>query len=457
MRDTILIAEDKVSMVELLRQTLEGEGFSVLSARDGEEAVNLIADTALSLILTDIRMPVRDGFEVLAAAREADPATPVIVMTAHGSIETAVEAMKQGAFDFIAKPFEMDHLLLVVRRALDNRRLKVENRALREATAETWGPARILGTSAAIKDVLDKAARVAPAKTTVLLLGESGTGKELFARAIHELSPRAEAPFIAINCAAIPRELLESELFGHERGAFTGADARRPGKFELADRGTIFLDEIGEMDLSLQAKLLRVLQGSEVEHVGGRHPIPIDVRVIAASNRDLAQGVKDRTFRDDLFYRLSVFPIELPPLRQRTQDIPLLVEHFIARFSSDLKTSPKIVSETAMELLTSYPWKGNVRELENAVERALILCDGDVLEPEHFALVPSEPSDEFLREFAQGGTLEEVARRAVRLVETERIRQVLRECGGNKTRVAEALRVSYKTLLTKIKEYNISL
>jgi len=304
-------------------------------------------------------------------------------------------------------------------------------------------------------EVAQKVQKVAQGKTTVLLLGESGTGKELFARAVHNLSPRGEYPFVPINCAAIPRELLESELFGHEKGAFTGAEAKKIGKFELADKGTIFLDEIAEMDLSLQTKLLRVIQEGEIERVGGLKSVMIDVRIVAASNRNIEKAVEDGIFREDLFYRLNVFPVVIPPLRDRTDDIPLLSEYFINKYCAELKTSQKKISKEGSDMLMSYPWKGNVRELENCIERAIILCDGDTIFPDHMALNQRLSLEYSLKSLPTEGPLEYTAKEATRIAETQRIVRALKETRGNKSRASELLQVSYKTLLTKIKEYGI--
>jgi transcriptional regulator with GAF, ATPase, and Fis domain len=343
---------------------------------------------------------------------------------------------------------------MLIRRALENQRLLTENILLREEFSSRLGLPTIIGKSEKIVNVARDLQKAAPTKTTILILGESGTGKELFARAIHHFSGRGEYPFVPINCAAIPEELLESELFGHEKGAFTGAHARKLGKFELAHKGTVFLDEIGELDPGLQAKLLRALQEEEIERVGGTKAVKIDVRVIAASNKDLEREVAEKRFREDLYYRLSVFPIRVPPLRERPEDIPLIAEYFVRKYSADLKAGRKELSGGALRLLSEYEWKGNVRELENAIERAIILCDGNTINPEHISISPLHGSPS-LREVSMEGALEEVARRAVRIVEAERIRQALKEAGGNKTRTAEMLKVSYKTLLTKIKDYGI--
>ncbi len=450
----ILIVEDKLSMAEMLKATLTAEGYNCSIAITAEEGIGKISSEAPDLVLTDLKLPDKDGLEILRAARSEAPDIPVIIMTAFGTIEIAVEAIKEGAFDFITKPFDMDHLLVIIKRALETRRLYRENLLLKEEIVTRKGLPTIVGSSEKIREVIEKVRKVASTKTTVLLQGESGTGKELFARTIHQLSPRAEALFIPINCAAIPRELLESELFGHEKGAFTGATTRKPGKFELANHGTIFLDEIADLEPSLQAKLLRVLQDQVIERVGGTKPLQVDVRIIAATNRDLAQAVKKGEFREDLFYRLNVFPIHIPPLRERKEDIPLLAEFFIERFAKEMKTKKKRLSKEALNILMQYNWKGNVRELENTIERAMILSDGDTIEPEHISLVAVEspcPGENL----PMDGPLEETTKAAIRMAESERIRKALIETRWNKTRAAEILQVSYKTLLTKIKEYRI--
>ena len=451
----ILIVEDKESMAQMLRETLEEEGYSTVIARDGLEGIRLLRETRFDLVLTDLKLPKKDGIEVLKTSKTENPLIPVIVMTAFGTVETAVAAMKQGSFDFITKPFDTDHLLLLMNRALETQRVLTENILLKDEISSRFGIPKIVGKSACIQEVALKVQKVAPAKTTVLLLGESGTGKELFARAIHNLSERRDYPFVPINCAAIPRELLESELFGHEKGAFTGAEAKKLGKFELADKGTVFLDEIAEMDLSLQAKLLRVLQEGEIERVGGVKSVRIDVRIIAASNRDLEKAAAEKLFREDLFYRLNVFPVIIPPLRERKDDIPLLVEYFIDKYCSELKTGKKTITPDALELLINYPWKGNVRELENCIERAIILCEGDMLTGDNIVLNRQMLLESSLRNLPMDGPLEDSVREAVRITETQRIVRALKETKGNKSRASELLKVSYKTLLTKIKDYGI--
>jgi len=452
---TILLVEDKESMARMLKETLESEGYRVVVAGDGQEGIKQLRENHFDLVLSDLKLPKKDGMEILKTTKAESPLTPVIVMTAFGTIETAVTAMKKGAFDFITKPFDTDHLLLLIRRALEAQRMHTENILLKDELASRYGMPKIIGKSRGISEVAQNVQKVAPAKTTVMLLGESGTGKELFARAIHNLSPRSPYPFVPINCAAIPRELLETELFGHERGSFTGADAKKLGKFELADKGTIFLDEIAEMDLSLQAKILRVIQEGEIERVGGVKSIKIDVRIVAASNKDIEKAVEEKMFREDLFYRLNVFPIVIPPLRERKDDIPLLVEYFISKYCIELKTGHKSISRDALDLLLNYPWKGNVRELENCIERAIILCDNDVISADHISLNQQVSVESSLRTLPMGGTLEDVAKEATRIVETQRIIRALKETRGNKSRAAEILQVSYKTLLTKIKEYGV--
>jgi DNA-binding NtrC family response regulator len=453
--ETILVVEDKESMAAMLKETLAAEGYTVIAARDAEKGIKYLKDGKIDLVLTDLKLPVKSGIDVLRASKEENHLTPVIVMTAFGSVEAAVAAMKEGAFDFITKPFDTDHLVILIKRALENQRLVTENILLKEEVSARFGLPKIIGKSRKITDVAQIVQKVAPTKTTVLILGESGTGKELFARAIHHLSSRAHYPFVPINCAAIPKTLLESELFGHEKGSFTGAEYRKLGKFELANRGTIFLDEIGDMDLSVQAKLLRAIEEGEIERVGAVTSITLDVRIVAASNKDLEKAVEEKKFREDLFYRLNVFPVKVPPLRERKEDIPLLVEFFINKYCTEMKKPLKSLSKEALDMLMGYYWKGNVRELENAIERAVILCDGDKITREHFVLSTEIPSGDAVAVSSTNVSLESVAKEALRIAETKRIISALHETRGNKSRAAEILQVSYKTLLTKIKEYSI--
>jgi DNA-binding NtrC family response regulator len=453
----ILLVEDKDSLRRVLRLTLEQAGYSVTEAEDARAGAQAITSVPHRIVLTDLRMPHGSGLDVLKAARAADPDVPVIVMTAFGSIDEAVQAMKDGAHDFLQKPVDSNHLLLLVERALEQARLRTENILLREEWSRRYGFPRIIGESEAIKRAVSETQRVAQTGATVLLLGESGTGKELFARAVHHLSPRRAGAFVAINCAAIPETLIENELFGHERGAFTGAGERRHGKFELASGGTVFLDEIGELPLGVQGKLLRVIEEKMVDRIGGRAPVPVDVRVVAATNRDLHAAVDAGEFRRDLFFRLAVFPIEIPPLRERGDDVLLLAEHFAAQLGKELRGRSATLSEASLALLKAHDWPGNVRELENSIERACILSDTATLEPDdlgiHTGALTTEP--EALAELDMEGTLAEVSERAQRFIESRKIRAALLAHGGNKTRAAETLGVSYKTLLTKIKDYDL--
>jgi len=455
MVDTVLVIEDKESMLEMLKQTLETEGYRVIPAKDGAEGIRKLSDERIGLVLTDLKLPKKDGFEVLKAVQADNPLLPVIVMTAFGTIETAVKAVKQGAYDFLTKPFDTEHLLVLIKRALDASRMTTENILLREEFAEKYGFPKMIGKSGQMLEIMAKIQKVAPTNATVLIHGESGTGKELFARAIHSLSNRKDAPFIAINSAAIPRELLESELFGYERGAFTGADARKLGKLELADNGTVFLDEIGDMDLALQAKMLRVLQEQVIERVGGGKPIKIDVRVVAATNKDIGKAVEAKLFREDLFYRLNVFPITIPPLRERRDDIPALAQNFLNKYSAEVRKGPLTISDEAMDILMKSPWKGNVRELENVIERAVIYADGGIVRPQDLGISESSILDALAEHVPMDGPLHDIAAAATRIAESRRIRQVLKQTGGNKSRAAEVLQVSYKTLLTKIKDYQL--
>ena len=449
MKKTILIIEDRASMAGMLKEAIEAGGFRVVTAKDGTEGMSLLKEERFDLVLTDLKLPGRDGIGILGAVKEESPLTPVIIMTAYGTVETAVSAMKEGAYDFITKPFDIDHLLILIGRALENRRLITENLLLREEFSSRLRLPTIIGRSEGIKEVARNIRKVAPTKTTVLILGESGTGKELFARAVHHLSPRKDFPFVPINCAAIPHGLLESELFGYEKGAFTGAGQRKLGKFELAEKGTVFLDEVGELDPSLQVKLLRALQECEIERIGGAKAIKTDIRVVAASNKDLGNAVAEKKFREDLYYRLNVFPIRIPPLRERKDDIPLLAEYFLKKYLAELKAGEKRFSPETSAMLANNGWRGNVRELENAIERAIILCEGRTILPEHVSPGPQTDTA------AEAGGLADVSRGAVRAAETERIKTALRDAGGNKTKAAGMLKVSYKTLLTKIKEYGI--
>lgn len=437
----------------MLKRSFAAAGYSVETAhnvKDAQKAFN--SPVELDAVVTDLKLPDGDGLQILAAARERSPLLPVVVMTAHGTIENAVSAVKQGAYDFIAKPFDPDHLILIVARALSESGSRRENIVLKKEFSRYLRMPELVGESPQWLGVIESARKVAPLKTTALILGESGTGKELIARAIHFFSPRAEQPFVAVNCAAIPKDLIENELFGHEKGAFTGATEIKQGRFELADKGTIFLDEIGDMDLPLQAKLLRVLQESEFERVGGTRTLKVDVRIVAASNKNLERAVADGSFREDLFYRLNVFPISIPPLRERRADILPLARFFLEGFCRDMNRQRLSISEDAVRTLERYVWKGNVRELRNVIERAVIMADGTVVETGHLALCDPEVTPSGV---PASGSLLAIGEAAARAAEKSMIEKVLQETGGNKSRAAEMLGVSYKTLLTKIKEFGV--
>ncbi|CAN5695710.1 sigma-54 dependent transcriptional regulator [soil metagenome] len=444
----------------MLRHALESEGHEVVEACDQVAAERALQEQQPVLVLSDLRLPEGDGLGVLRATKEIDQEIPVIVMTAYGSIEDAVRAMKEGALDFLAKPVDPDHLLLLVRRALEQRRIVNENLLLKEELAVRRGAPQLVGEDPSLRKVFASLQRAAATDTTVLIEGESGTGKELFARSLHALSERATMPFVAINCAAIPETLLETELFGHEKGAFTGAVGRKPGKFEMAHRGTLFLDEIGDLPLSLQAKILRALEERRFERVGGTAPVQVDVRLVAATNRGLRAQVAARRFREDLFFRLSVFPIVVPPLRDRKDDVARLAHYFVDRFCRDMKKRLLALSPEAIVALREYPWPGNVRELQNCIERAVILADGDTLQPRHLNLssvqqpLEIEPPDPWAA-FDFDGTLTDVTRRAAAEVERRKIEQVLRGSDQNRGRAAEMLGITYKSLSAKMKEYRL--
>ncbi|NDQ56249.1 MAG: sigma-54-dependent Fis family transcriptional regulator [Acidipila sp.] len=457
MKEPLLLVEDKAELRAVLSKALKLAGWNVDEAPDGTTALDKLRRMRYLLVLTDLKLPGCSGLDVLRGVKEADPTIPVILMTAFGSVEEAVTAMKEGAFDFIQKPVDLDHLRLLVERAARQQELLRENLVLREDYAARYGFPRIVGEHPSILEIGQQVQRVAAAETTVLLLGESGTGKELFARAIHHLSKRRDQPFVALNCAAIPEGLVENELFGHEKGAYTGAGARKAGKMELAHRGTLFLDEIGELPLLTQSKLLRVIEERQFERVGGTQAIEVDSRIVCATNRDLHAAVAGKTFREDLYFRISAVPITIPPLRERGADVQLLAEHFLEKFRRELAKPGLRLTEDAKERLAAYPWPGNIRELQNTIERAVLLADGETLDAADLRLPAARPTATEIpagaldEGFSWEGTLDEVSGRAVAHVEKFKIETVLRECRWNKTRAAEKLGVSYKTLLNKIK------
>ena len=452
----VLIVEDKESLAHMLREAVLADGFEAEVASTGTLATRWLAEGRRYVaVLTDLRLPGADGITVLRQARESDPDCPVIVMTAFGTIENAVEAMKLGAHDFVQKPVDLDHLSIVLRRCREHRELRHENLLLKEEFQKQYRLPAIVGDSPRIVEVSHAIQRVAPTDSTVLLQGESGTGKELFARAIHQLSPRRDRPFVALNCAAIPATLIENELFGHEKGSFTGASARQLGKFELADTGTIFLDEIGELDIAVQSKVLRVLQERRFERIGGNVSIEADVRIICATNRNLEEAVKRGTFRDDLYFRVNVFPVTIPPLRARREDIDALIDFFLQRFARELARPGLRISDEARTLLRAYDWPGNIRELQNYIERAAILCDRNTIEPRDLALPTTTGAADALREALDlTGTLDDATGRATRIIERMKIVDALART-PSRNAAAELLGISPRSLTSKMKELDI--
>ncbi len=446
----ILVVDDEAKMRRVLEIMLQKMGHRVLSAENGREALAIFQAKQVDLVITDLRMPEMDGIALLTSLRAQQSDVPVVVITAHGTIETAVTAMKHGACDYILRPFDIEVLELAVNKALSGAEVVRQNSFLKQEISRGWNA--FIGTSQAMQTVYDLIQRVGPSKASVLITGETGTGKELAARAIHDASPRRDNLFVPINCAAIPADILESELFGYEKGAFTGALKERIGKFELADGGTIFLDEITEMPLALQAKLLRVLQENTIERLGGNRVVKLDIRVIAATNRDPLAGVRDGKLREDLYYRINVFSIELPPLRERTDDIAGLVEHFIAKLGH--ATAHTRLTARALEGLLAYPWPGNVRELENMVERALILSGGEPLDEQHF-LLQARPGD--TRPVpsalpAESPKAPAALNQAVEDLEARLIDDALAQAQGNKAKAAALLDISERTLWYKLKK-----
>jgi len=448
----ILVVEDKESLRGMLRKTLEARGYSVEESADAYEARRKIQASRFLVVLTDLRLPAGSGFDVLQASKEADAQAPVIVMTAFGTVDDAVRAMKEGATDFLTKPVDTEHLLLVLERAMERQRLQTKYVLLKEEYQRRFGLPKMMGEDPALKETMLAIQRAAATDATVLVLGESGTGKELMSRALHQLSARAKGPFVAINCAAIPENLLENELFGHEKGAFTGATGRKIGRAEMAHRGTLFLDEIGDMPLSLQGKILRLVQERQFERVGGVQTITVDVRVVAATNRDLKAAVERREFREDLYFRLSVFPVEIPPLRRRRGDIIPLAEAFLERSAREMGRRGLRLSEEARRTLLEHAWPGNVRELQNCLERAAILCDGVDIRPEHLRLGSTADSGPTLADVMDlTGPLEEVTARAAARAEQEAIRLALRDAENDSTAAAERLGMSVPALRRRIK------
>lgn len=442
----LLIVDDEKLVRDFLAETLSQAGHSVRTAENGEGALREIAGREFDLVFTDVKMPQLSGIELLKAVRLSSPFTSVVVITAYGTVGDAVEAMKLGAFDYLPKPFTPEHIEVTAKKALEYRRLLLENRRLKTELAGKFE--NIIGRTPAMKKVFDLVESVAPSRATVLIVGESGTGKELIARAIHQLSPRKEAAFVRTNCAALPEGLIESELFGHEKGAFTGALRQTRGRFEMADGGTLLLDEISEIPLGLQAKLLRVLQEREFERVGSGYTLKVDVRMVATTNRNLDDEVKKGRFREDLYYRLNVVKVEMPPLRDRREDIPLLAAHFMQKYAAENGKKIDGIAPRALSLLTDYPWPGNVRELVNFMERAVVVAQSNILLPADFpkelVLGFSTGGDDRLR---PGVTIEEVEKRL--------IINTLEAVDGNKTKAAQMLGVTARTLHNKLAEYGL--
>ncbi len=441
-----LVIDDDPEMCSLLADSLQGEGLSVLTSDDSLEACKILKKEEFDVIITDLKMKGLKGLDLLEEAKGVAPGTPVIIITAFGTIQSAIQAMKMGAYDYITKPFQMDEIVLTIKKALENRLLRKEVVRLRKEVESRYQFHQLIGTSPPMQKIYDLIQRISDATGNVLITGESGTGKELVAKAIHYNGVRKDAPFVAVNCAAIPETLLESELFGYKKGAFTDAKADKKGLFFGAMDGTLFLDEITEMSLMLQAKLLRVIEERCVRPLGDTHSYPIDVRIISASNRDIRSGIREGRFREDLYYRLKVIDIELPPLRKRKEDIPLLIQHFIAKFSDETKRKVSGVSEDALKLLANYSWPGNVRELENVVQRAITLAQHETIGPDD---LPSSMLQEIRESVLDKGFREKYS---IDHLEKEYIKRILIEVGGNKSKAAEILGLDRKTLYRKLEE-----
>lgn len=454
MNNGILVVDDDDAHRGMLRTMLRSWGYTVEEAADGDNAVALVHEKAFDVVLTDVRMTRMDGISALKGILAYNPALPVVLMTAYSSVETAVEALRLGAYDYLIKPLDFEALRHTLEQAIEHSRLSVENRELRRQLTDAAARPDILGRSQAIKEMLQIISTVAPTEATVLITGESGTGKELVARALHEGSARAARPLVTVNCAALAENLLESELFGHEKGSFTGADRRREGRFMQANGGTLFLDEIGEMPLPLQAKLLRALQQREVQRVGSDTPITVDVRVLAATNRDLRREAAEKRFREDLYFRLNVISIEVPSLCRRSEDIPLLAAHFLQRFAERNRKNIKGFAPQALDSMLRYSWPGNVRELENAVERAVILCNGDLITGRELpASVVDSPAAATTAAAPEGDI--SLAGLSLDTVERRAIEETLRQTGDNKSEAARRLGITRATLHNKLRKYGL--
>jgi len=447
MKFNVLIVDDEKNIRQGLGKALEMDGHNIFLAEDGQEALDLIHGEEIDLIIADLKMPRLSGQELLRRVVDSWPTIPVIILTGHGTIETAVQAMRDGAFDFLTKPVNLDRLSLLVKRALSTRELVLQHRAMQEELEKQRQFTNIIGKSSEMDRILDVVKQVAPTKASVLITGESGVGKELIADALHNLSNRREKPFIKVHCAALSESLLESELFGHEKGAFTGAVARKRGRFELSHLGSIFLDEIGEISQSVQIKILRVLQEKRFERVGGEVTIEVDTRVISATNKDLKSEIERGTFREDLFYRLNVVNIHIPPLRDRKEDIPLLVAAFIREFAAENNKPVEGIDPKARAALYNYSWPGNIRELRNCIESAVVMCKGNIITPDDLPPSVTNDTEQNHIRIPIGSTLEEA--------EQEIIRNTLSLNNGNKSKTAETLGIGRKTLHRKIADYHL--
>ncbi len=449
----VLVVDDEENLRLVLRTLLKRHGYEVETAASGEEALVLVDSFGPDVILTDVRMPKMGGLDLLAMLKAKGNDATVIVMSAYGNLDLAIEAMKAGAYDYVHKPFKHEEVVLAIKKAEEREALRRENRVLREEVQKEHQFEQILAKSQAMQDIFRTISKIADFKTTVLIAGESGVGKELVARALHRRGARRTGPFVAVNCGAIPESLLESELFGHRRGAFTDASSDRRGLFEEADGGTLFLDEVGELPLALQVKLLRVLSDETIRRLGDTRDLRIDVRIVAATHRDLAAETKAGRFREDLYYRLNVLPITLPPLRSRREDVPLLIDHFVTRNNARLGTRIRGVDTEARRLLAEYAWPGNVRELENTIERAMVLCEGDQIVASDLPERVREARDPVQVQLASG---ELSVKKTTRIIEEMLIRRALQKTRGNRTRAAEVLELSHRALLYKIKDYKIT-
>lgn len=448
MKAKLLIVDDEKHIREGLQKALSSDGYEVELASDGEEALEKIEEGDVDLVITDLKMPKLSGDELMKEALERNPYLPVIILTGHGTIENAVEAMRNGAYDYLTKPLNIDKLSLIVKRALENSSLKRQNRELLNQLKQKYSFDNIIGKSSAMKSVFETIELVAPSRANVLIYGESGTGKEMIADAIHHNSPRRDKPYIKVHCAAIPETLLESELFGHERGAFTGAVATKRGRFELAHTGTIFLDEVGEISPAMQVKLLRVIQQREFERVGGETPIKVDVRIISATNKNLKEEVEKGRFRDDLYYRLDVVSIHVPPLRERKDDIPLMVHKFIEEFSKENNKQIEGITSGALQALVSYRWPGNVRELRNVIESIVVLTKNSIITEQDLPSYITSKDEQASLKIPAGVSLAEAEKRLILFT--------LQNTGGNKTKASEILKIGRKTLHRKLAEYGIA-